>query len=239
MISTKVLPDGRTIVYTTTPGVVLHREYEPSPYGFTGVVNRAWIEAANAVGRQYTEREIEHGWPLAMEPHRLANLQHPQDSTGQTYINTALLSACKTGQLRCTAYKHHDYALQPNGGGKLIEVWTDYAITAPTFAAWLARQGEEPSTHIAAWFKAAGVAPAPAPSPPAAPVTDSPPGGMEPATGKRWTTERKAELKAYREKHGTEEAARQYGISAARVRALLPSDKPQPKGYSAFTHRPK
>lgn len=40
-------------------------------------------------------------------------------------------------------------------------------ITAPAFAAWLAAQGEEPSPHIAAWFKATGVAPAAAPPPPA------------------------------------------------------------------------
>lgn len=149
----------------TSPGVVLAGA--PSPYVFTGVVNRAWIDATRIVGRRYTPREIEGGWPMGIEPHRLACLQFPQDPTGQDYINTALLAACKTAQLPCTAYEHHDYAPLQNGGRQLIEVWMDYAITAPTFAAWLARQGEEPSPHIAAWFKATGVAPAAAPPPPA------------------------------------------------------------------------
>ena len=39
---------------------------------------------------------------------------------------------------------------------------THHHITAPAFAAWLAAQGLEPCTHIAAWFKAQGVGSAPA-----------------------------------------------------------------------------
>lgn len=57
--------------------------------------------------------------------------------------------------------------------------------------------------------------------------------------GKRWTPEKLAELKAYRALHGTKKAADYYGITDARVRQILPSEKPQPKGYSAFTHRSK
>ena len=60
-----------------------------------------------------------------------------------------------------------------------------------------------------------------------------------PASGKKWTPERLAELKACRDKYGTVGAAKQYGISDARIRSLLPSDKSQPKGYSAFTHHQK
>jgi hypothetical protein len=58
-------------------------------------------------------------------------------------------------------------------------------------------------------------------------------------TGKKWTADRLADLSAYRDKHGTNGAAEHFGISAARVRALLPTGKPATKGYSAFTHRPK
>jgi hypothetical protein len=43
---------------------------------------------------------------------------------------------------------------------------------------------------------------------------------------KKWTPERKAELRAYRDEHGTKAAARQFGISEARVRQLLPTEKP-------------
>lgn len=51
---------------------------------------------------------------------------------------------------------------------------TLHHIAAHDFAAWLARQGEEPSPHIAAWFKAVGVAPAAAAKPPA-PAPTAPP----------------------------------------------------------------
>lgn len=63
--------------------------------------------------------------------------------------------------------------------------------------------------------------------------------GEVPSNGKKWTPERLAELKAYRDKHGTSDAAKQYGISPARIRVLLPGDKPRPEGYSAFTHHSK
>lgn len=62
-----------------------------------------------------------------------------------------------------------------------------------------------------------------------------------PANGalKTWTGERLDELRAYRRAHGTQRAAEHFGVSASRVRQLLPSGKPATKGYSAFTHRPK
>lgn len=156
------LPDGRTLIYTTDPSVVLTHIFV-APYGSTGVLNRAWIEASKAVGRQYTPREIEAGWPAAMEPHRLACLQHPQDSTGQTYVNTALMAACKSGAVSCVTYTLADY---DGHTGQPLEERTEYAISAHDFAAWLAAQGEEPSPHIRAWFKANGVTPTAAPTAP-------------------------------------------------------------------------
>ena len=44
---------------------------------------------------------------------------------------------------------------------------------------------------------------------------------------KRWTDEALAELEAYRKKHGTKNAGEHFGISAARVRYLLPREKKQ------------
>ena len=44
-------------------------------------------------------------------------------------------------------------------------------------------------------------------------------------------------MSAYRAEHGTKAAAEHYGISEARIRQLLPREKPQPKGYSAFSYR--
>ena len=153
------LPDGRTLIYTTDPSAVL-TQAPAAPYGFTGVVDRAWIEAARAVGRQYTRRQIEAGWPTAMEPHRLACLQCAQDSTGQTYVNTALMAACKSGAVSCVTYTQSDY---DGHTGLPIGTHTECAIAAHDFAAWLALQGEEPSAHIRAWFEANGATTAPAP----------------------------------------------------------------------------
>lgn len=59
------------------------------------------------------------------------------------------------------------------------------------------------------------------------------------ASGRVWTPEKLAEVKAYREKYGTQKAAEYFKVSTSLIRQKLPSDKPQPKGYSAFTHRPK
>ena len=67
-------------------------------------------------------------------------------------------------------------------------------------------------------------------------VTENASDGVELVTGKRWTPEKLAELKSYREKHGTKKAAEFFGISEQFIRKKLPSEKPQPKGYSAFTY---
>lgn len=63
-----------------------------------------------------------------------------------------------------------------------------------------------------------------------------------PVPAKKWTPERLAELAEYRKKHGTKAAAERFGISPARVRTLLPSEKPArpaKKAHSVFTHRAK
>lgn len=63
-----------------------------------------------------------------------------------------------------------------------------------------------------------------------------------PAPAKKWTAQRLAELAACREAHGTKAAAERFGISPARVRELLPGEKPArpaKKAYSVFTHRAK
>jgi hypothetical protein len=61
----------------------------------------------------------------------------------------------------------------------------------------------------------------------------------EQAARKPWTPERLKELRDYRAKHGTKKAAAWARVSEARVRELLPGDKPKPKGYSAFNQRPR
>ncbi|MCB2019148.1 MAG: hypothetical protein KDF54_16805 [Hydrogenophaga sp.] len=74
---------------------------------------------------------------------------------------------------------------------------------------------------------------APAPAAPAPAIVEGP------ADASRWTPKRLEELRAYRAAHGTKKAAAWAGVSPTRVRALLPGDKPQKKGYSAFNPRLK
>lgn len=73
-------------------------------------------------------------------------------------------------------------------------------------------------------------------SDPPPPDSDVP---LSTGTPNRWTAYRMAELSAYRATHGTKAAAEHFGVSATRVRQLLPSEKPAPKGYSAFNSRQK
>lgn len=77
----------------------------------------------------------------------------------------------------------------------------------------------------------------PAPAKPAPVVAESTSNVQ--SNGKVWTPEKLAEVKAYREKHGTKNAAEHFKVSTSLIRKKLPSEKPQPKGYSAFSHRMK
>lgn len=58
-------------------------------------------------------------------------------------VRIALIRACEAGELT--------HLLETDPPPK--ERWR-YFINAPDFAAWLAAQGETPSTHVAAWFDA-------------------------------------------------------------------------------------
>lgn len=57
--------------------------------------------------------------------------------------------------------------------------------------------------------------------------------------GKKWTPEKLAELRAFRETHTMPQTAAEFGITEQRIRQLLPSEDVVKKGYSAFTHRIK
>ena len=93
---------------------------------------------------------------------------------------------------------------------------------------------DERGWQVPAEFCPVGYAPtAPAEPPQAVPAESS----ASTRPGKVWTAEKLAEAKAYREKYGTRKTAAHYQVSEARIRALLPSNKPRPKGFSVFTHR--
>jgi hypothetical protein len=82
----------------------------------------------------------------------------------------------------------------------------DGKITAAEFKRWLDVQGDSPSLLIRGWFEAHAR-------------------GRR-SSGGKWTDEELAELRAYRDLHGTRAAARRFRISEARIRQLLPNEKP-------------
>lgn len=59
------------------------------------------------------------------------------------------------------------------------------------------------------------------------------------AGGKKWTPEKLAELKTYREAYTMPETAVKFGISEQRIRELLPSEKPKAKPFDGLIHRMK
>jgi len=101
-----------------------------------------------------------------------------------------------------------------------------------------ANAGEQQSSEANAHLQVELVPPGPA----VAPDTQAAPaqGTKSPAPHcKKWTPEKKAELAAYRAIHTMPETANKFGVSKQRIRALLPSSKPQKKSYSVFTHHLK
>lgn len=68
-----------------------------------------------------------------------------------------------------------------------------------------------------------------APSSPSDEVRDdTPSANLRPWHEKRWDADRLAEMKAYRDRHNTKATADHFGISAQRVRQLLPREKAKP-----------
>jgi hypothetical protein len=88
--------------------------------------------------------------------------------------------------------------------GELQEA--DGKITATEFKRWLEAQGDPPSMLIRGWFSLHAR------------------GRKSPG---RWTDGELAELRDFRDKHGAKAAARQFGITTARIRQLLPAQKPR------------
>lgn len=56
---------------------------------------------------------------------------------------------------------------------------------------------------------------------------------------KKWTTEKLAELEAYRQTHTMPETAEEFGISEQRIRQLLPTKKAAATPFSGLVHRTK
>lgn len=118
-------------------------------------------------------------------------------------------------------------------------VWSAIAAAAlrdlacrysPELTGEVAAQQPEPAAVEASPVQPQAAAPAPV-------MTDS--ASNMPGNGRVWTPEKLAEVQAYRDAHGTKAAAEHFKVSEQLIRRKLPSKKPTPKGYSAFTHWPK
>ncbi len=162
------LPDGQRIAFPARPGVLLT---EPSGAGHTGVYDLAWAQAQAFIGQPMSPGKVRAGWPRAMNPARLGNLQFPREgidpadqaasnaaNTSVAWVLGALTGLCERGQVPCVRTTEH--------------YGTDYLIQPGTFLDWLGAQGLAPSRFIVAWCRANGVEAEPTPEetvpPPAA-----------------------------------------------------------------------
>lgn len=135
----------------------------------------------------FTQKEMPNEWPQAFSLEHIAKLQFPENASDESVFFHALKVACTGGSLKHIAtielrqYKlsasvqHHiteraRHELRDNS----YEVTVHY-VDYRDLAAWLEKQGEEPSAHLAAWFKAA-LSDAPTPSKGAVGAS----GGVEP-----------------------------------------------------------
>jgi len=146
------------------------------------ISNLAW-HRAKAVSNFFTKLD---GWPQSMTPCQLAALQSPELAKGWRVdkalllaINESCSESCSAGHLahdvviktqvsRLSATPWNPFAphswltrdnfTRPKPAREVTSTETEFAITAPDFADWLAAQGETPSEHIQAWFDAVGVA---------------------------------------------------------------------------------
>lgn len=145
------------------------------------VVDLKWRDAMAVAGGAFTAEERQSGWPLCMTPAQLGRLQRPWvkgDATAQNRHKSlvqAIQAACKAGDL---AHELREVTLQKcetrpanvirrtwegrvfAPGTKQVQVPVQVRVpyvSAAAFAQWLHAQGEEPSAHVAHWFKLRGV----------------------------------------------------------------------------------
>ena len=174
-------------------------------------------------------------WPEWFPPVNLAVLQSPLKDINTRAWEHAIESAVKTGELASTLKPYllrlPIFDLSKEFDEQLIPCDQD-TITATDFAAWLTKQDEKPSELIAAWIAAVGAQAKDGDNAPAQTAAMPAPVG-----GKRWTTERLAELKAYREAHTMRETAEKFTITEQRIRQLLPRPKANP--FAGTIHRMK
>lgn len=137
------------------------------PRRHTGVCDLSWSEAQPYVGDKFSPEQFREGWPTALEPSRLGNLQfsregvdpHDMKATNSTnqrqhWVMEALTGLCQRKELKCEPIQHIRRDGKTN---KVVLEWSDYLIEPRPFLDWLAQQNLEPSRFIVAWCNANGV----------------------------------------------------------------------------------
>lgn len=140
-----------------------------------------WAKAKPALAGQFADWPDQ--WPQRLAPVHLARLQAPpngKDWSLTLAFDEAITGACTAGEL---AHEMAAFVFPPVAFGCDLEdtpaqrnaKWLAQrttrklpAVTAADFVAWLGKQGETPSAHIAAWREATGEAPDTAPTAPQA-----------------------------------------------------------------------
>ncbi|MEO6321160.1 MAG: hypothetical protein ABIR56_10780 [Polaromonas sp.] len=114
----------------------------------------------------FTQKEMPNGWPQAFSLEHIAKLQFPENASDESIFFRALKAACTGNSLKHIAtielrehklsasVQHHytewiRHELRDNS----YEVTVHY-VDHRVLAAWLEKQGEEPSVHLTAWIEA-------------------------------------------------------------------------------------
>lgn len=145
-------------------------------------VDLKWRDAiASAPRNRFDAVERETGWRESMKPEQLAAFQRPlvngdlSSKKRQENLSDEIRNACMSGALSHTVTTRQVHVTVSRRFGVPLGVDVNsgklrffdqfksydvniYHIEAAPFAEWLRKQGEEPSQHIANWFKVRGVA---------------------------------------------------------------------------------
>lgn len=109
--------------------------------------------------------QMEGGWPQAFHLEQIAKLQFPDSASDEAVFYRALKSDCMGGSLKHRVdIEHRRHELSPFNGddyrARIREYVRDrpyevtvYYVSACDLAAWLEKQGERPSAHLAAWIE--------------------------------------------------------------------------------------
>jgi len=144
-------------------------------------MNLSWNDALAAAASEFPADTQRAAWPPALTIGQIAALQRPfndEDGAGRkayAVLYLTLATACALDEIESSKATTEQITPARYIKGRTKPTWDEPPkatlrivpeskklfhhtyITAATFAAWLADQGEQPSAHIRAWVQANGV----------------------------------------------------------------------------------